>query len=101
MDRGILVYDPEVEVVREVEADQDQAYQEQNQATNLAEVTRAYLPAVETVRAVATGPVAEIVLVAENQDSSQAIVLAVVPAIDQGTVIALEMEIGQAAENPD
>ncbi|QDT43950.1 hypothetical protein Pan241w_40540 [Gimesia alba] len=108
MDQGILVYDPEVEVGREAEADQ-----EQNQATNPVEVTRAYLPAVETVRAVEIDLVAEIDPVAENQDSSQAIVRAVVPEIDQGTVIVLEMaidqetaiapemEIAPAAENPD
>ncbi|QDV52060.1 hypothetical protein Enr17x_41190 [Gimesia fumaroli] len=100
MDREIPDYDLEVEVVREAEAGQDQAYQAQNQATSPVEVTRAYLPAVETVRAVETALGVEIDPVVENPDSSQAIVLAVVPEIDQGTVIVLEMEIDQEAENP-
>lgn len=104
MDREIPDYDLEVEVVREAEAGQDQAYQaqdrEQNQATSPVEVTRAYLRAVETVRAVETALGVEIDPVVENPDSSQAIVLVVVPEIDQGTVIVLEMEIDQEAENP-
>lgn len=95
MGRGTPDYDPEVEAVLEAEADQDQAYPEPSRGTNPAEVTPGYLPVAEIV------PAAEIVPVAENPDSSQAIVPAVGPEIDQGTEIVLEMEIDQAAVNPD